>query len=48
MVPVVFGRHSEDAGRRAASLNVVAITGTCSSFLRPAWWPFSSRGTQSL
>src|SRR5262245_34373397 len=26
MVPVVFGRHSEDAGRRAASLNVVAIT----------------------
>jgi regulator of protease activity HflC (stomatin/prohibitin superfamily) len=26
MVPVVFGRHSEDAGRRAQSLNVVAIT----------------------
>ena len=26
MVPVVFGRHSEDAGRRAPSLNVVAIT----------------------
>src|SRR4030095_7655659 len=26
MVPGVFGRHSEDAGRRAPSLNVVAIT----------------------
>ena len=26
MVPVVFGRHAEDAGRRAPSLNVVAIT----------------------
>jgi len=26
MVPVVLGRHSEDAGRRAPSLNVVAIT----------------------
>jgi regulator of protease activity HflC (stomatin/prohibitin superfamily) len=26
MGPVVFGRHSEDAGRRAPSLNVVAIT----------------------
>jgi len=26
MAPVVFGRHSEDPGRRAASLNVVAIT----------------------
>jgi regulator of protease activity HflC (stomatin/prohibitin superfamily) len=26
MVAVVFGRHSEDAGRRAPSLNVVAIT----------------------
>src|SRR5262245_8229834 len=26
MAPVVFGRHSADPGRRAASLNVVAIT----------------------
>jgi hypothetical protein len=47
MVPVVFGRHSEDAGRRVPSLNVVAIT-VLLSVLAPAWWPLSSRGIHSL